>query len=140
MVRSVGSRCHVGRTWFSAGGYCFNRPEGVAVDASDNLYIADTFNGRIRRVTSDGQSRPSPAWRHRRLTGDDGPPTSAALSLPTDVAVDRLGNLYIADFGNSKIRVVANGVITTVAGRTNGRSDRRRRSGGQRRVWKGPPA
>ena len=45
---------------------------------------------------------------------------NAGISLPTDVAVDRSGNLYIADFGNSRIRVVTNGIITTVAGRNNG--------------------
>ena len=53
-------------------------------------------------------------------SGDGGPAKLAGISLPTDVAVDRAGNLYIADFGNSRIRVVTNGIITTAAGRNDG--------------------
>jgi uncharacterized protein (TIGR03437 family) len=98
-----------------------NGPEAVAVDAAGNLYIADTFNGRIRRVGTDGIITTAAGVGSTGFySGDGGPAKNAALSLPTDVAVDRAGNLYIADFGNSKIRMVANGVITTVAGRTNG--------------------
>jgi len=91
------------------------------VDSLGNLYIADTFNGRIRRVAPDGTiSTFAGTGATGVFSGDTGPAHSAALSLPTDVAVDRAGNLYIADFGNSKIRLVTNGVINTVAGRTNG--------------------
>jgi sugar lactone lactonase YvrE len=98
-----------------------NGPEGVALDASGNLYIADTFNGRIRRVGTDGTITTAAGVGSTGIYGgDNGPPASAALSLPTDVAVDRTGSLYIADFGNSRVRVVANAVITSVAGRNNG--------------------
>jgi uncharacterized protein (TIGR03437 family) len=98
-----------------------NGPEAVAVDAAGNLYIADTFNGRIRRVGTDGTITTAAGVGSTGIySGDGGPAKNAGISLPTDVAVDRAGNLYIADFGNSKIRVVTNGVITTVAGRTNG--------------------
>ena len=99
----------------------FDGPEGVAIDANGVLYIADTFNGRIRQVAADGTITTAAGVGSTGIFGgDNGPPTSAALSLPTDVAVDRSGNPYIADFGNSRVRMVANGVITTVAGRNNG--------------------
>ncbi len=96
-------------------------PEAVAVDAEGNLYIADTFNGRIRRVGTDGTiSTVAGRGSIGIFGGDGGPAKNAALSLPTDVAVDRAGNLYIADFGNTKIRLVSNGTITTVAGKYSG--------------------
>ncbi len=50
------------------------------------------------------------------FSGDNGPATSAELNVPAGVAVDSAGNLYIADYGNNRIRKVSNGVITTVAG------------------------
>ena len=97
-----------------------NGPEGVAVDCAGNLYIADTFNGRIRRVSTDGTiTTVAGSGTTGIFSGDGGPATGAALA-PTDVAVDRAGNLYIADFGNSRIRQVTNGVITTVVGHPNG--------------------
>src|SRR5450631_383672 len=98
-----------------------NGPEAVAVDAAGNLYIADTFNGRIRRVGTDGIITTVAGVGSTGIySGDGGPAQNAALSLPTDVAVDRAGNLYIADFGNSRIRVVTNGIISTVAGSLKG--------------------
>lgn len=96
-------------------------PQAVALDAAGNLYIADTFNGRIRRVGTDGViSTVAGRGSIGIFGGDDGPAKNGALSLPTDVAVDRDGKLYIADFGNSKIRLVTNGIITTVAGKFTG--------------------
>jgi uncharacterized protein (TIGR03437 family) len=96
-------------------------PESVAVDAAGNLFIADTFNGRIRRVGADGIIATVAGLGSTGVySGDGGPAQNAAVSLPTDVAVDRAGNLYIADFGNSKIRVVTSGVINTVVGLGNG--------------------
>ena len=96
-------------------------PEGVAVDGAGNLYIADTFNGRVRRVAADGTITTAAGNGSTGIFGgDNNPAAGAALSLPPDVTVDRQGNLYIADFGNSRIRMVANGIITTVAGSTRG--------------------
>jgi len=98
-----------------------NGPEGVAVDAAGNLYIADTFNGRIRRVDTDGIITTAAGIGSTGIFGGDGGPAiSAAISLPPDVATDRAGNLYIADFGNSRVRMVTNGMITTAAGRNDG--------------------
>ncbi len=92
-----------------------NTPYGVALDAAGNLYIADSLNDRIRRV-SNGVITTVAGNGAGNFSGDNGPATSAQLSEPLGVAVDPAGNLYIADYGNNRIREVANGVITTVAG------------------------
>jgi len=96
-------------------------PSGVATDTLGNVYIADTFNNRIRRVTPDGiigtiagTGAPGPAGNDRQ------PATGAALFLPTDVAAGLSGAVYIADFGNSLVRVVVNGTVSRVAGNING--------------------
>ena len=92
-----------------------NAPYGVAVDSAGNLYIADSANNVIREVSNGvittvaGNGTPG-------YFGDKGPATSAQLFTPNWVAVDSVGNLYIADFGNNVVRKVSGGVITTVAG------------------------
>jgi hypothetical protein len=91
-----------------------NHPQGVAVDSAGNLYIADG-NNCIRKV-SNGVITTVAGSGTRGFSGDNGPATNAQLADPTGVAVDSAGNLYIGDFGNSRIRKVAGGVITTVAG------------------------
>ena len=86
-----------------------NQPSGVAIDASGNIYIADTNNNRVRKV--------SPGGVITTVTGAGGVGFSPALSQPSAVFVDGSGNLFIADPGNYQIREVsASGVITTVAG------------------------
>jgi uncharacterized protein (TIGR03437 family) len=90
-------------------------PQGVAVDSAGNLYIADTVNQRIRKVSNGvittvaGNGTPG-------YIGDNGPAAAAQLDHPLGVAVDSAGNLYIADEGNQRLRKISNGVITTVAG------------------------
>ena len=90
-------------------------PQGVAVDSAGNVYIADRYNARVRKV-SRGAITTVAGNGTSGFSGDNGPATSAQLSYPQDVAVDSAGNLYIADEGNNRIRKVSNGVITTVAG------------------------
>ena len=97
-----------------------NSPEGVALDAAGNLYIADTQNQRIREVTRDGNIATVAGTGFPGYSGDNGPAASATMFLPTDVAVDKTGNLYIADLGSSRIRKVAGGIITTIAGSDSG--------------------
>jgi uncharacterized protein (TIGR03437 family) len=91
-------------------------PKGVAVDSAGNLYIADTYNQRIRKVSNGVITTVAGTGTHGPSSGDNSPATSASLFSPTGVAVDSAGNLYIADTGNSRVRKVSNGVITTVAG------------------------
>ena len=98
----------------------FNHPEGIAVDAAGNLYIADTFNNRIREVTTDGNIATVVGSGSEIYAGDNNPARSAGLGLPPDVAVDRFGNLYVTDFGGSRIRLVTKGIISTIAGSSSG--------------------
>ncbi len=98
-----------------------SQPQGVAVDSAGNLYIADTANNRIRKV-ANGVITTVAGNGMVGSTGDNGPATSAAVLFPVGVTVDSAGNLYIVDTGNNRIRKVANGVITTVAGGGTGAS------------------
>jgi trimeric autotransporter adhesin len=91
-----------------------SQPEGVAVDAVGNLFIADFGNSRIRRV-SKGIITTVVGNGAAAFAGDNGQAVNAGVA-PTGVALDTGGNIYIADFGNNRIREVSNGVITTVAG------------------------
>ncbi|MDE3165230.1 MAG: hypothetical protein KGN36_05440, partial [Acidobacteriota bacterium] len=102
-------------------GSTLNNPEGLAFDAAGNLYIADTFNGLVRRLSPDGSlTAVAGNGSIGVFGGDQGPATAAAISLPVAITVDAKGNLYVADFGNGRVRMVASGTIRTVAGSTNG--------------------
>ncbi len=101
-----------------------NYPEGVAVDATGNLFIADVGNQRIRKVDTHGIITTVAGNGAYGYSGDGGRATNASLNYPERVAVDARGNLFIADYVNNRIRQVGtNGIITTVAGNgTNGYS------------------
>ncbi len=93
------------------------QPSGLTLDASNNLYIADNANSRIRKVTSAGIISTIAGNGSYGYSGDGGLATNAMLSGPTDVAVSPSGNVYIADSYNSRVRMVnTSGIITTVAG------------------------
>ena len=92
-------------------------PYGVAVDAAGNLYIADNFNNRIRRVDTNGIISTVAGHGDAAYGGDGGAATNASLHNPRAVAMDAAGNLYIADSYNLRIRRVdTNGIMSTVAG------------------------
>jgi sugar lactone lactonase YvrE len=111
------------------GGVAINaaldNPSGLSLDGSGNLYIADTYNNVIRKVTAINGVISTVAGNgfgaghfFGGYTGDGGPATSAELYRPEDVAVDNVGNVYIADSYNHVIRKVtaSNGTINTIAG------------------------
>ena len=92
-------------------------PYDVALDGSGNLYIADTWNHRIRKVDSSGNISTVAGTGTDGFSGDGAAATAAQLNQPTGVAVDGSGNLYIADTVNHRIRKVdSSGNISTVAG------------------------
>ena len=92
-------------------------PAGIAVDKSGNLYIADRGNDRIRKVTADGIISTIAGGSTSGFHGDGGPAVDATFTLPTSIAVDSSGNLFIADTNNAAIRRISpSGIITTVAG------------------------
>ncbi len=99
-----------------------NAPRGVTADAAGNIYIADSSNNVVRMVNTagvistivgkyPGSNTPATAG----ALGDGGPATAAQLSTPEDVEVDGNGNLFIADQGNSKVRVVYAGGVQVAA-------------------------
>jgi uncharacterized protein (TIGR03437 family) len=95
-------------------------PDGVAVDGSGNLFIADTTNNRVRKVSTDGIIATVAGNGTSGFSGDGGPATKAAMWHPLGIAVDGSGNLFIADTTNDRVRKVStNGTITTVAGGGN---------------------
>jgi uncharacterized protein (TIGR03437 family) len=101
----------------SAVGAQISSPHDIAIDASGNLYIADTGNTRVRRIDASGNISTFAGNGIRGYNGDGGPATSAQMLLPTGVAVDSKGNVYIADAGNASVRKVSpNGIISTFAG------------------------
>ncbi len=93
------------------------QPEGVAQDAKGNLYLADAADHRVRKVFPDGTIQTIAGIGVPGFAGDGGPAASAELNRPYGISLDAAGNLYIADLGNQRIRMVSRaGTITTVAG------------------------
>jgi sugar lactone lactonase YvrE len=90
---------------------------GLAVDASGNLFIADCYNYRIRKVSTNGIITTVAGNGVQSYSGDGGAAINASLNNPYDVVVDDAGNLFIADLSNNRVRKVnTNGIISTVAG------------------------
>ncbi len=98
-----------------------NDPEGVASDASGNVYIADSGNSVIRKVLVDGTITTIAGNGSLGYLGDGGPATSAELNYPESVMVGTGGTVYICDSDNNRVREISTlGVITTIAGNGSG--------------------
>ena len=106
----------------------FSSPSGVAIDVAGNLYVTDTYNHRIRKITPDGVvttlagSGPTGAGNGGYADGQG--TTQAQFNSPAGIAIDPSGNLYVADFNNSKIRkITPSGIVSTIAGSVDGEAD-----------------
>ncbi len=100
----------------TGGAARFNRPSGVTVDTATNVYVADTSNQTIRKVTPAGIVTTLAGFAGS-IGASDGTGTNARFSYPNDVAVDNAGNVFVADTDNETIRkITPAGVVTTLAG------------------------
>lgn len=115
-VAGDGALSHSG-DGFPATTVGLDSPYAVAADRRGNLYISELNGNRIRKVSADGMLSTWAGTGVKGYSGNGGPATDAQLSRPAGIAVDSIGNLYIADADNDVVRMVDTfGVITTVAG------------------------
>lgn len=99
----------------------FQNPYGVCIDKNGILYVVDTYNHKIKKITPQGLVTTIAGSTNAH---QDGQGTSAAFSYPEGICVDAYGNLFVADYGNQRIRkITPNGYVSTVAGTTIGYQD-----------------
>ena len=98
----------------------FNSPHGVAVDGSGNVYVSDTSNDKIRKIAPNGDVTTLAGSGRRGGTDANG--TAATFEYPPGVAVDDSGNVYVADYGNHKIRKITTTSSATLTGDSTGKA------------------
>ncbi|MDE0265148.1 MAG: hypothetical protein OXJ37_22290 [Bryobacterales bacterium] len=129
LVRRIDSRGNVTtvagalgqRGGFAGGGSAaaarLNYPRAVAADTMGNVYVADYFNHRVRKIDATGTIATIAGTGERGYAGDGGPAADAQLASPNGLLVDLAGNVYISDSGNARIRKIdSSGMIETIAG------------------------
>lgn len=95
----------------------FDYPMGIVADSKGNVYVSDTFNNRIRRISASGIIHTIAGTGTGGFSGDGGPASRARFATPMGLAMDADGNLFVADYGNSRIRRIdTRGNVSTVAG------------------------
>ncbi len=105
----------------------FNHPMGIAIDAARNLYVADTFNHSVRKISAEGEVT-TIAGRPLIFGATNGAGTKASFRYPTSLVVDGQGRLFVADSGNNIIRkIMPDGTVSTVMGRAGETSVNRSR-------------
>lgn len=105
----------------SAGAASFTLPKGIAIDSHDNLYVADTWNNRIRKITPAGvvTTFAGSGWIGHH---NDGKGKTASFTLPHGIVIDRRGNLFVADTGNHAIRKITPAGIVSTFFRSTGKA------------------
>ncbi len=94
----------------------FYAPSGLAIDANNNVYVADTLNHVIRRITPEGEVSTYAGGKAGKDGYQDGSLEEALFNEPTGLVFDERGGLYVSDSGNHLIRYIYNGHVTTIAG------------------------
>ena len=127
IISSIGGSCTIPSGYSGDGGPAtlasFDSPEGVAVDTSGNVYIADNGNHVIRKISVTGIATTICGNGSIGFSGDGGPAVAAQIGAPVGIAADLSGNIYFTDGSNvgSRIRKIdASGIITTIAGTSGG--------------------
>jgi uncharacterized protein (TIGR03437 family) len=116
-ISTIAGASHYGGDNGSATSALLNLPSSVAMDSNGNIFFADTFNHRVRRITPAGVVTTVAGAGVCGYSGDNGPATAAMLCHPFGIAIDSSNNLYIADSVNSVVREVGvNGFISTIVG------------------------
>jgi uncharacterized protein (TIGR03437 family) len=110
-----------GSNWIGDGGPAtlaiLTQAEGIAADSAGNLYLADAAQNRIRKITPAGLITTLGGTGLAGFSGDGGPAVLAQFNSPYGLVVDGIGNLYVADLGNARVRMIAlDGTVSTVAG------------------------
>ncbi len=101
----------------AGSGARFNTPFDIALDSGGNLYVADSENHAIRRVTSAGVV--STVAGGPTSGSSSGTIAEARFNTPRGVSLDNAGNIFVADYGNSTLRLISNGAVSTLAGTAN---------------------
>ncbi len=98
----------------------FNNPSGLAIDNKNNIYVADTFNNVIRKITPEGDVTTIAGKFDTKGDFKNGKSSQSLFNEPEDVGLDSKGTIYVLDTGNQLVRKITNGKVSTLAGKRGG--------------------